>query len=141
MKTVEEMTVAPIAATNDALKSGFEKMKTSSSVLADSNKANLEAMTASAKITYKSFEEASTISKAYMKSATEKATVAFKALTSSKSIQEAVEIQADYTRGALDSYFSEFNKIADVFLGAMKEASKPISDRASASYTAMQAAK
>ncbi len=140
-KTVENITAAPMAAANDAMKSGFEKMKASSAVMAEHNKANMDAVAESTKITMKSFEDAGAISSAYMKSATEKATVAFKAFTSSKSIQEAVEVQADYARGALDSYFAEFNKVADVFLGAMKASSKPISERASATMAALQAAK
>jgi hypothetical protein len=140
-KTVEEMTAAPMAAANDALKSGFEKVKSVSSVMSEHNKANLEAIMESSKITFKSLEDATAISTGYIKSASEKAGVAFKAFSASKSIQEAVEVQADYTRGALDSYFAEFNKVADVFLGAMKAASKPISERASASFSALQAAK
>lgn len=140
-KTVEDMTAAPIAAANEALKSGFEKMKATSSILVEHNKANMEAVAQSTKITLKSFEDAGAISAAYMKSATEKATIAVKAMSSSKSIHEAVELQADYVRGALDSYFAEFNKVADVFLGAMKASSKPISERASATMSALQAAK
>jgi hypothetical protein len=141
IKTVEDMTAAPMAAANDAMKSGFEKMKTTSSILSEHNKANMEAMAESSKITMKSFEDAGAISAAYMKTAAETATAAFKALSGSKSIHEAVEVQADYVRGALDSYFADFNKVADVFLGAMKASSKPISERASATMSAMQAAK
>jgi hypothetical protein len=95
----------------------------------------------SSKITMKSMEEAGSISSAYVKSAAEKATVAMKALSGSKSIHEAVEVQADYMRGALDAYTSEFNKIADLFLGAMKASSKPISERVTASFSALQSAK
>jgi hypothetical protein len=140
-KTVEEMTAAPISAATDALKGNFSKMQEASTKLAEHNKANMEAVMESSKITFKSFEDAAAITTAYTKDATQKAGVAFKALAGSKSIQEAVEVQADYTRGALDGYFAEFNKVADVFLGAMKAASKPISDRASASFSALQAAK
>lgn len=140
-KTVEDTNAAPMAAVNDAMKSGLDKMKASSGLMSEHNKANMEAIMESSKITFKSFEEATAISTGYVKSASQKASVAMKALTSAKSIQEAVEIQADYTRGALDSYFAEFNKVADVLLGAMKAASKPISERASASFSALQAAK
>jgi hypothetical protein len=136
-KTVDDMTAAPKA----AMKTGFEKMQAANSTMAGHHKANLEAMMESAKITMKSMEDAGSISSAYVKTASEKASAAFKALSSSKSIHEAVEVQADYTRGALDAYFSEFNKIADVFLGAMKASSKPISERVSASYAALQSAK
>ena len=140
-KTAEDTNAAPMAAVNDAMKSGLDKMKASSSLMSEHNKANMDAIMESSKITFKSFEEATAISTGYVKSASQKAGVAMKALTSAKSIQEAVEIQADYTRGALDSYFAEFNKVADVLLGAMKAASKPISERASASFSALQAAK
>lgn len=140
-KTTEEMTAAPMAAANDAFKSGFEKFKAASSTMSEHNKANLEAMMESSKIAYKSIEEATAISSAYVQDANQKAGAVLKSLTSSKSIQEAVEVQADYTRGALDSYFAGFNKVADIYLGAMKAASKPISDRASANFAALQSAK
>jgi hypothetical protein len=140
-KTVEEMAAAPMAAANEAFKSGFDKLKGASSLMSEHQKANLEAMMESSKITFKSLEDATAITTAYTKDAAQKASVALKALTGSKSIQEAVEVQADYVRGALDSYFADFNKVADVFLGAMKAASKPISDRTSATLSAMQSAK
>jgi hypothetical protein len=50
-------------------------------------------------------------------------------------------VQADFTRGALDAYIGEFNKITDVFLTAMKASAKPISERASASWAAVQSHK
>lgn len=140
-KTVEDMTAAPIAAATEALKGNYAKMQAAGTMLTEHNKANMEAIMESSKITFKSLEDAAAITTAYTKDAAEKASTAIKALTGSKSIQEAVEVQADYTRSALDSYFAEFNKVADVFLGAMKKASKPISDRASASFSALQSAK
>ena len=140
-KTVDETPSAATSATTEALKGSYAKMQAAGTMMSDANKANMEALMESSKITFKSFKDAGAITGAYAKDATAKATVAFKALTGSKSIQEAVEVHADYTRGALDSYFSEFNRVADVFLGAMKAASKPISDRASANWSAMQAAK
>jgi hypothetical protein len=136
-KTIDEMAAAPSA----AIKSGFEKLQTAGASLAELNKANLEALTEAAKINLKSLEDAGSITSAYAKSATETAMTAMKALSTSKSIQEAVEVQTDYVRGALDSYFSEFNKVADVFLGAMKASSKPISERVTASMAVFQSAK
>jgi hypothetical protein len=136
-KTIDDVTAAPKAAFN----AGYEKLQATSAGLAEQSKANLEAIMESSKITMKSLEDAGSISSAYVKSAAEKATVAMKALSGSKSIHEAVEVQADYMRGALDAYTSEFNKIADLFLGAMKASSKPISERVTASLSAFQSAK
>jgi hypothetical protein len=136
-KTTEDMTAAPKA----AFKSGFEKLQTSSTAMAEHSKANLEAIMEATKINMKSLEDAGSIATAHVKTASEKASAAIKTLASSKSIQEAVEVHADYTRVALDAYFADFNKIADVFLGAMKASAKPISERVSASYTAMQSVK
>jgi phasin family protein len=131
----------PIGATNEALRSGFEKLKSSSAVMSEHNKANIEAMTESAKIAFKSFEEVTAITAAYIKTATEQVTAAAKTLSTAKSIQEVVEVQADYARNALDTYVADFNKVANVMFGAMKGGAKPISDRASASFAALQSAK
>lgn len=140
-KTVEDMTVAPLAASKEAFKSGFDKIKLASSAASEHNKANMEAMMESSKITFKSLQDAAAISTGYLKSSSEKAGIAMKSLSSAKSIQEAVEVHADYTRGALDAYFGAFNKVADVFLTAMKASAKPISDRASASWSSLQSAR
>lgn len=134
-------TDAATEATKTAFKSGFEKFQIAGSSLAEHNKANLEALMTVSKINVKSLEDAGSIASAHVKTASEKASAAIKTLTASKSIQEAVEVQADFTRDALDSYIADFNKIADVFLGAMKASSKPISERVSASFTALQAVK
>jgi hypothetical protein len=136
-KMTEDMTAAPKAAFN----TGFEKLQAASTTMTEHSKANLEAIMEATKINMKSLEDAGSIATAHVKNAGETAAAAMKTLASSKSIHEAVEMQADYTRGALDAYFADFNKIADVFLGAIKASAKPISDRMSASYTAMQSVK
>lgn len=136
-KMTEDMTAAPKA----AFKSGFEKLQATSATMSEHSKANLEAIMEATKINMKSLEDASSIASTHIKSVSEKTGAAMKTLSSAKSLQEVVEVQADFTRSALDAYFADFNKIADVFLGAMKASSKPISERVSASLTVMQAAK
>jgi hypothetical protein len=139
-KTTEEMGAAT-QSTQAAFKTGFEKLQTAGTTMTEHSKANLEAIMAAAKINMKSLEEAGTIATAHVKTASEKTSSAMKSLSGAKSLQEAVEVQADFTRNALDNYIADFNKIADVFLGAMKASSKPISERMSASFTALQSAK
>jgi hypothetical protein len=142
-KTTQDMgaTAQAAQAAQTAFKSGFEKLQTTGATLAEHGKANLEAVMTATKINMKSLEEAGSIATAHMKSAGEKTGAAMKTLSGAKSLQEVVEVQADFTRNALDSYIADFNKITDVFLGAMKESSKPISERLSASFTAMQSTK
>jgi hypothetical protein len=141
MTTTAEKVDTAKEATKTAFKSGFEKLSAAGTTMADHNKANLEAIMTATQINFKSLEEAGSIASAHVKTATEKTTGAMKTLSGSKSIQEAVEVQADFTRSALDAYIADFNKIADVFLGAMKASSRPISERVSASFTAMQSVK
>lgn len=140
-KKIEETITAPMAAASETVKAGFEKVSAAGQVATEHGKANVEALMESSKIALKSFEEAAAITTTYAKTAAENATAAFKELSSAKSIQEAVEVQASFTRGALDAYIADFNKVTDVFLTAMKASAKPISERASASYAAMQAVK
>lgn len=131
----------PIGATNEAFRSGFEKLKASSALLSGHYKANLEALTDAAKITYKSFEDVTAITAGHIKTSAQQVSSAAKTLSGAKSIQEVVEVQADYTRSALDTYVADFNKVANVLLDAAKAASKPISDRASANFSALQSVK
>jgi phasin family protein len=136
-ETVEQVTAASTA----AFKEGYEKLQAAAAEMTSHSKANLDALIAAAQTSGKGLEEATSVSVAYAKAASEKAMETAKSLGAVKSLQEAVEIQADYAKSALETYFAEFNKVSDILLTATKEATKPISERTSAVVQAMQAAR
>jgi phasin family protein len=95
-------------------------------------KENVEALVASATVAAKGFETLSSRAVAYTKSALENHVAATKSIMTSKSVQEAMEKQAEYARSAFDTYLSEMNSVAELWAGVAKDAVKPLNERASA---------
>jgi hypothetical protein len=139
--TMSDKIESVITPTAEAFQAGYEKLQASFGDAAVHAKANMEAMTTSAKIAAEGMKQASEISMAYLQSSAALATETAKSLGGVKSLQEAVEIQADYAKSAMSTYFAEFTKVSDVMLGAMKESVKPISERTSAAWSSIQSAR
>ncbi len=139
--TMSDKIESVITPTAEAFQAGYEKLQASFGDAFVHSKANVEAMTASAKIAAEGIKQASEISLAYIQSSAALATETAKSLGGVKSLQEAVEIQADYAKSAMSTYFAEFTKVSDVMLGAMKESVKPISERTSAVWSSIQSAR
>ena len=139
--TMSDKIESVITPTAEAFQAGYEKLQASFGDVFVHSKANVEALTASAKIAVEGMKQASEISMAYLQSSAALATETAKSLGGVKSLQEAVEIQADYAKSAMSTYFAEFTKVSDVMLGAMKESVKPISERTSAAWSSIQSAR
>ena len=122
------------------LNDGMEKITASLGEASKASQANYEAFTTSAKILAEGTKEAATVTAAYTKTAFEAATTAAKTLTSAKSLQEIVEIQADYSKSAIANWMSEVNKITELLSATYKDAAKPVSERASLFATQIQQA-
>ena len=122
------------------LNEGVEKFTAFVADASKNSQANLEAMTTSAQILAKGTQEAATAGAAYAKSAFEAATEATKALTSAKSLQEVVEIQADYTKSSIANWMSEVNKVTELLSATYKDAAKPVSESMTAFTAKLQQA-
>ena len=62
----------------------------------------------------------------YSKKAFEDSTRAFEQLIGAKSVEQAVEIQSQYTKKAYDTYMAEMSKIGEMYVGLAKDAYKPV---------------
>ena len=62
----------------------------------------------------------------YSKKAFEDSTRAFEQLIGAKSIEQAVEIQSQYTKKAYDTYMAEMSKLGEMYVGLAKDAYKPV---------------
>lgn len=124
-ETIETWT----SATPEAFKEGYEKMATGFGKWADFNRESLEAMMASAGRLAKGFEKAASENSAFAKASYEDGVAAFKAATTSKSVQEALDIQSDFLRTTFEKNLSQLNKIAEHWASTTKEAAEPITAR------------
>lgn len=126
------------AASNEAMKEGFEKSLSAMNEFSAFQKDTVDAVIASATTASKSFEELNTSAVAFAKKSMEDSVAAAKTMAGAKSVQDLIEIQADYTKSSLDAYLSEVNKSSDLIASLMKESFKPINDRMVAAVEAMQ---
>lgn len=134
-QTIESMT----AASNEALKEGFEKTLKSVTEAGNFQKETVDALIASATIAGKSLETANANAASYAKSLMEDSVSAGKAVASAKSVQEVFEIQSEFTKSAMDNYLAELNKTTDLFSDMFKDTIKPINERMTAAMELAQA--
>jgi phasin family protein len=62
----------------------------------------------------------------YSKKAFEDSTRAFEQLAGAKSVEQAIEIQAQYAKKAYDAYVAEMSKLGEMYAGLAKDAYKPV---------------
>lgn len=113
----------------EALREGYEKFAGGMSKWAEFHKESVEALMASAGSLAKAFEKAASENSAFAKSAYEEGVAAFKATTSSKSVQEVLDIQSDYLRSALERNLGQLNKLSDHWVATTKQAVEPLTER------------
>ena len=66
----------------------------------------------------------------YSKKAFEDGTRAFEQLMSAKTLEQAIEIQSQYTKKAYDTYMAEISKLGEMYVGLAKNAYKPVEQAA-----------
>ena len=62
----------------------------------------------------------------YSKKAVEESTRAFEQMMGAKSLEQAIEIQSQYTKKAYDTYMAEMSKLGEMYVGLAKNAYKPV---------------
>ena len=123
---------------NEAFKEGFEKSLTAVNDFSAFQKDTVDAVIASATTATKSIEELNASTMAFAKKSMEDGVAAAKSMAGAKSVQDLIELQADYTKSTLDAYLAEVNKNTDLVSAMVKETFKPINERVSAAVEAMQ---
>jgi len=125
----------------EALKTGFEKTAKVYEAFGEFNKDNVEAYVASATIVGSGLQSIAQDSSAYAKKAIEDAVAASKAMMSSKSIHEVVELQTSFAKNVFASYVSQLSRINEAFVATAKQGSAPLQARVEAAGQLMQVAK
>ncbi len=139
--TAKETFETVTAASNEAVKESFEKSINAMNEFSAFQKDTVDAMIASATTTSKSVEEMNTSALAFAKKSMEDGVAAAKTMAGAKSVQELIEIHADYTKSTLDAYLSEVNKNTDLMSALVKDGFKPLNDRMAAAVEVMQSAR
>jgi phasin family protein len=124
----------------EALKTGFEKTAKYFETVGEFHKDTVEAYIESATVVGKGLQEVAQDSSAYAKKAIEDAVSASKAMMSSKSINEVIELQTSFAKNAFAGYVSEISRINQAFVATAKEGSAPLQARVEAAGQLMRVA-
>jgi phasin family protein len=125
-------------ASNDAIKEGFDKSVNALNDFTAFQKDTVDAMIASATTAAKSLEDINTSALAYAKKSMEDTVSVARTMAGAKSVQELIEVQADYAKTAMDAYLAEINRQSELMSGLVKHTFKPLNDRAAAAVELMQ---
>lgn len=114
---------------SEALKTSFEKAVKGYDQLLGFGKETVEAYLKAANAAGKGAETLQGEIYAYSKQSIEDSIAAAKALLTSKSPQEAFELQTDFAKSAFEAYVSEISKLNEIVVATTKSAYEPIQGR------------
>ena len=141
-KTADKATATAESAINNgaaAFKAGFEKaIKGYDSVL-DYSKDTVEAVMKSATAAGKGTEALNNQIYAYSKDSIDESLSVTKALLSSKSVHEAIEVQTGFAKTAFEGYVAELTKFNQLVTATAKHSFAPLQNRAQAWAEIVQA--
>jgi phasin family protein len=120
------------ATSTEAAREHFDRGLAALSEASAFSKQNIEAWLASAAAAQKGFEAISARTVAFQRQALENQVAAAKSLMTSKSVQEFVEKQNEYAKGAFEAYVAELSEVSELVAGVAKEALQPINERVTA---------
>lgn len=124
----------------EAFKTGFEKTAKLYETVGEFNKDNVEAYIASATVVGRGLQSVAQESSVYAKKVIEDAVAASKAMMSSKSINEVIELQTSFARNAFAGYVSQLSRINQAFVATAQQGSAPLQARMEAAGQLMQVA-
>jgi phasin family protein len=116
----------------EAMKEGFEKAIKGYDQFVAFSKDTAEALIKSANAAGKGFESINSEVFAYTRKSIEDGVVATKAIMASKSVDEAFQLQSEYSKSAFETYVDELAKFQDMTLAITKSAASPLQARVSA---------
>jgi len=131
-KTATEAFETLTAGSTEAVRENFDRGIAALSEASAFGKQNVEAWVASATAAQKGFEALSARTIAFQKAALENHVAATKSLLTSKSVQEFVEKQNEYAKGAFEAYVAEVTQVSELVQGLAKETLQPINERVNA---------
>ncbi|MBA4800766.1 MULTISPECIES: phasin family protein [Euryhalocaulis] len=138
-ETAERNAEAFAEAGQQAFREGIERTTATIGDFSAYGKENMDAMIESLTITTKGVEDLNTSAAAYAKDSVEGSVEAAKSMASAKSVQEVIEIQSEYAKSSMDRYVSEMTKTTDLLTGLVKNAWRPLNDRAAKTMEQVQA--
>jgi phasin family protein len=127
------------AAGQQAFRDSVEKSVGALDEVNAASKRNLEAVVESVTAATRGAEALGAQALAYSKKSWEDGVAAAQSLGTAKSVQEAVEIQTNWAKSALETYLAEVNRWSDTVSASVKDSMKPLNERVTATVERLQA--
>ncbi|MAF58955.1 MULTISPECIES: phasin family protein [Ponticaulis] len=137
-KTVETAFETFSTTANETMKKSYERSMEMMGEVGELQKKNMEAFAESSRITTKGLEELGTRAASYSRDAFEKGVEAARSMGGAQSVQEAMEMQASFTKSAFEAYLEEMNAMTGMFASLVREASAPLNTQAGEFVSMMQ---
>jgi phasin family protein len=116
----------------EQLFAGNEKMFAAFGDLAGQGKANMEALMASAQVSAKGASDMVALMSGAAKASFDRSFELAKNLSTVTSVQQAVELQADFAKTGVESALKNVGELTGIMTGTAKDALRPITDRVGA---------
>ena len=133
MATAKTTTTADVfdikAYSPESFKEGYEKFAEGVSSIADFQKETLNALMASAGAFTKGFEKLTAEQAAFSKAAFEDTVSNVKAASSSKTLNDAMELNSKFVRTSIEKNLGQINKVADICAETAKDSVEPLTTR------------
>jgi phasin family protein len=124
----------------EAMKDGFEKAVKSYDQILSFGKDNAEAVLKSANAAGKGVESFNSEVLAFARKSAEDSVAAAKAVFSSKTVEEAFQLQSEFGKQLFETYVDQLAKFGDMALAAARNTAEPIQARVSAFSELVRAA-
>jgi phasin family protein len=120
---------AGFEATQAQVKEGVKKAVTTAEDIVAFNQGNLDAIVKAGEIWSAGVQDLTKHITAAAKASFDESVATFKAITTAKSLKDALELQAAYARASLEKTLSESSKITDASIKLTEQALAPITAR------------
>ncbi len=104
-------------------------------------KKNLEALVEATTAAQRGAEVLGQQVMAYSKKSWEDGVTAAQSIAQARSVQEAIELQTNFAKSAMETYIAEMTRMTETFTTSMKDSLQPLNARVSAQVETFQAAR
>jgi len=125
----------------EAVRENMDRFMSLAGEMTELSREGITAATASAQASAKGAQEINTKALAFFQESMATGMEASKSVGSAKSLQEAMELQANFAKSAFDTYMKQFGEMANLYASTMKEASAPLNAHAGTMVEKLQSVK
>lgn len=129
------------AVTPEAVRENMERFMSLAGEFGELSREGISAASESARVSAKAAQEMNAKALAYFQNAMTTGMEAGKTVAAAKSVQEAMELQADYAKSAFDTYMQQCSDMASFMATTLREASEPLNAHAGQMVEKMQTVK